>query len=31
MKYQIKNETLTVEIEDLGAQLLSIKGSDGTE
>lgn len=31
MKYQIKNEKLTVEIEALGAQLSSIKGSDGTE
>jgi len=31
MKYQIQNENLTVEIEDLGAQLASIKGSDGTE
>ncbi len=31
MKYQIKNEILTVQIEDLGAQLASIKGSDGTE
>ena len=31
MKYQIKNELLTVEIEDLGAQLASIKDNDGIE
>ena len=31
MKYQIKNDKLQVEIIDLGAQLCSIKGSDGTE
>lgn len=31
MNYQIKNEVLTVEIEDLGAQLASIKDNDGTE
>lgn len=31
MKYQINNEFLTVEIEDLGAQLASIKDNEGTE
>lgn len=31
MKYQIKNENLTVQIDALGAQLSSIKGNDGTE
>lgn len=31
MKYQIKNNELQVEIIDLGAQMCSIKSSDGTE
>ena len=31
MIYQIRNEQLTVAIEDLGAELSSIKSSDGTE
>ena len=31
MKYQIKNDKLQVEILSLGAQLCSIKGTDGTE
>lgn len=29
--YEIKNEFLTVKVEDLGAQLLSLCGKDGTE
>ena len=31
MLYQLKNEKLTIIIEDLGAQLRSIKSADGTE
>lgn len=31
MLYQLKNEKLTITIEDLGAQLRSIKSADGTE
>lgn len=31
MNHQIKNEKLTVNISDLGAQLLSVKTADGTE
>ena len=31
MNYTIKNEFLTVEVSDEGAQLQSIRGADGTE
>lgn len=31
MNYTIQNEQLTVEISDLGAELMSIKSNDGTE
>lgn len=31
MQYTIKNEDLTVEISDLGGELMSIKSADGTE
>jgi len=31
MNYLIKNEQITVEISDYGAELQSIKGADGTE
>ena len=31
MKYQLKNEYLTVTVENRGAELQSVKGSDGTE
>ena len=31
MNYKISNNHLTVEISDRGAELQSIKGSDGTE
>lgn len=31
MKYQLKNEYLTVTVENRGAELQSVRGSDGTE